>query len=157
MGQIQAYSTPKHIHRYRSMKGKGVVEREIDAITGGYVFCASFSEMNDPMEGLLSTSDMFPERRNGLSAEPSAISDYIAKLGVASFAETFDHEPMWAHYAGQFDGICICYNFMRLLDSITDGVFVRMNYSEQAPIIHRPNVEFQRWRGSHFPRRTIDG
>ncbi|WP_363793034.1 DUF2971 domain-containing protein [Mesorhizobium sp.] len=45
---------------------------------------------------------------------------------------------MWAHYAGQFNGICVAYDFKKLLGSLENGSFVRMNYSEQAPILGTP-------------------
>jgi hypothetical protein len=43
---------------------------------------------------------------------------------------------MWAHYADQFRGICIAYNFSTLRDGLADDItFARMFYNETVPTI----------------------
>jgi hypothetical protein len=57
-------------------------------------------------------------------------------LGIASFSEVFDHEPMWAHYASNFTGICVAYSFQKLMKQLPDEYeFIRMTYSEKPPIL----------------------
>jgi len=136
MAEIEIYSTPRRLYRYRSLtKGDGTssVERELDAIINSYIFCPTFNEMNDPMEGLLSPSKLFKNDLGVFQVKSKQVTNAMGALGIASFSETFDHEPMWAHYAGQFNGICVAYDFKKLLSSLDSGSFVRMNYSEQAP------------------------
>ncbi|MER8689902.1 DUF2971 domain-containing protein [Mesorhizobium sp. M1136] len=138
MAEIEIYSTPRRLYRYRSLMkadGKSSVERELDAIINSYILCPTFSEMNDPMEGLLSPSKIFKNDLEIFEVKSKQISTAMSKLGIASFSETYNHEPMWSHYAGQFNGICVAYDFKKLLSSLQTGAFVRMNYSEQAPIL----------------------
>jgi hypothetical protein len=93
--------------------------------------------MNDPMEGEHSLSRMLRD-----SGEAKTVArkfrKSMAKIGIASFSEIYDHELMWAHYADQFRGICIAYHFLRLRQSLPDGVeFVRMYYNEKNPTVGR--------------------
>jgi hypothetical protein len=58
------------------------------------------------------------------------------QTGICSFSEVYNHELMWAHYANQFNGICIAYDFYKLLKYLpNDAKFVRMFYSEVLPSV----------------------
>ena len=102
MATIKYYVRPQRLYRYRSLKH---LEREIDAIEDGYLFCAPYTELNDPMEGLFSSSHLLRESED-YRAIRNAIRENKAQIGMCSFSEVHDHELMWAHYADQFRGIC---------------------------------------------------
>jgi hypothetical protein len=84
------------LYRYRSLgirklpNGKvraerAIIERELNAVEQRFVFCSTYAEMNDPMEGLYASSQKVRER--------SDYSDFVRdvryeKLGIASFSET---------------------------------------------------------------------
>lgn len=132
MAKVRTYSTPSKLYRYRSIR-KLTIAREIEAITQGFL-CPKFSQMNDPMEGSHRQSVAY------LVKVPRdcrrAILDKRDKLGIASLSEVVDHEPMWAHYADQFKGICIEYSTQKLLSNLDDDVdLVRMAYNEEPPIL----------------------
>ncbi len=56
-----------------------------------------------------------------------AILNNKSQVRMCSFSEVHNHELMWAHYADQFRGICVAYNFSRLLRHLAENVtFVRM-------------------------------
>ena len=132
MAHIRSYVEPPQLYRYRPSEH---LDREIQASHEGYLFCAAFDDLNDPMEGLfassrrLRNSDRYHEIR-------TAIRDSKSHIGICSFSEVQNHELMWAHYASQFKGICIAYSLPRLLGSLANNVdFVRMYYNESVPII----------------------
>jgi hypothetical protein len=50
---IDLYVQPARLYRYRDLQK---FDRELEAIEQGYLFCASFTDLNDPMEGLFSSS-----------------------------------------------------------------------------------------------------
>jgi hypothetical protein len=109
----------------------------MDAIEERYVYCAAFGSLNDPMEGLFSTSRTVRESANHRAIRAS-IRENKANIGMCSFSEVYDHELMWAHYADQFRGICISYSLSKLLKGLPNDVhFVRMFYNETEPTIHR--------------------
>jgi hypothetical protein len=113
----------------------------MNAIRDGYLFCSPYMRLNDPMEGLFTSSDLL--RKSGdYRAIRDAIRDNKAQIGVCSFSEVYDHELMWAHYANQFKGICVSYSLSRLLKGLGEDVsFVRMYYDETVPTVHRTNKE----------------
>lgn len=119
--EIKIYAKPAHLHRYRPL-GE-YAKREIDALLNGYIYCPSYSDMNDPMEGAHRMSARFlnaPE-----SAKSQARVKYaFEKVGIASLSEVNDHEPMWAHYADEFQGMCVQYSLARLLHCLEDDIAI---------------------------------
>lgn len=133
MAIVKFYSTPPRLYRYRPLGEK--LEREIAAIKDGYIYCPRFSDMNDPMEGMHRESLAYIVKGRP-KKERQAIADEKAKLGIASLSEVYDHEPMWAHYADQFKGMCVAYTTSKLLKALPNEYdFVRMSYSEEPPVI----------------------
>jgi hypothetical protein len=136
MATIERYVQPPRLYRYRSPKE---LDRELEAIEEKYLYCAAFGSLNDPMEGLFSTSRTVRESDNHRAIRAS-IRENKANIGMCSFSEVHDHELMWAHYADQFRGICISYSLSKLLKGLPENVhFVRMFYNETEPTIHRTN------------------
>lgn len=135
---VENYVLPSSLYRYRSLEK---FDREIGAIEQAYVYCASFEEMNDPMEGLFNFSAL--AKKTGHDAKLRAeIRQHRSDIGLASFSETNDNELMWAHYANQFKGICIEYSFYQLRKSLPDDVeFVRLFYNEKVPTVGKNKKE----------------
>jgi hypothetical protein len=129
---------PPRLYRYRSLKK---FERELEALEQGYIFCAAYTTLNDPMEGVFHSSKVFRESDNYRDAR-RAIVDNKTQIGMSSFSEVHDHELMWAHYADQYRGICISYSFTKLLGELSDDVsFARMYYNETVPLVRHSRQE----------------
>ena len=136
---------PLRLYRYRPLpdtttrplSDTTTFKRELRTILKKYVFCAHIDQMNDPMEGSHRESALFQKSHSHakMLAEIVAVKD---TLGIAAFSEVFDHEPMWAHDANNFTGICVAYSFQKLLKQLPDEYeFIRMTYSEKPPILLR--------------------
>jgi len=131
---IQTYAPPSRLFRYRPITDLNLT-RELKAISEGYVFCPSYKEMNDPMEGAHAESAML-QKAKSYAVTVAQVTEAKGELGIASFSESNLSEPMWAHYANEFRGVCIGYNFKKLLNELpNDDVFVRMSYNEKAPVL----------------------
>jgi hypothetical protein len=138
MATIESYVQPPRLYRYRSLEE---FDRELQAIEEGYLYCAAYATLNDPMEGLFSSSQNLRESEDHRAIRAS-IADNKADLGMCSFSEVHNHELMWAHYADHFKGICISYSLSKLLKALPNGVnFVRMFYNETEPTIHRTDKD----------------
>jgi hypothetical protein len=136
LARIEIYATPSTLYRYRPLSDSTFV-RELNTILEKFVFCPLIKQMNDPMEGSHRESAMFRKSRF-YEKKLAGVLEAKAKLGVASFSEVFDHEPMWAHYASNFTGICVAYSFQKLLKQLPDEYeFIRMTYSERPPVLLR--------------------
>lgn len=133
MAEIKTYAKPIHLYRYRPLGSH--LKRELDAVVDHYIFCPSYQEMNDPMEGKYRTSLLFEESKNS-SKNKAEVERELGAMGIASMSEVYDHEPMWAHYAAEFSGMCVCYNLNRLLRGLPDTVSMsRVLYSEIEPVL----------------------
>ena len=131
MAKIETYARPALLYRYRSLGTRRtpsgtvradpmMIDRELEAIKRHYVYCPTYPEMNDPMEGIYAATLRVKEK--------SDYQDFVAdvqneklSLGIASFSETWDNELMWAHYADGFRGICIAYSVTKLLEGLNDA------------------------------------
>lgn len=133
MATIEIYAKPLNLYRYRPLGPK--LEQEVGALLGGYIFCPLFSEMNDPMEGSHRLSQRFSIGTSD-GKRQEAVDIALATTGIASMSEVSNDEPMWAHYAAQFGGMCVQYNVNALLRGLDDTMAItRMIYSELEPIL----------------------
>lgn len=134
MAEVRIYSTPPSLFRYRSIDGPKL-EQELEAIINRYIFCPLLSEMNDPMEGMHREALSYIGQPN-TRKDRKQIEEAKSRLGIASFSEVRDHQPMWAYYADQFKGICVQYSTRALLDQLASDVdLVRLAYNEVPPLI----------------------
>ena len=132
MAEVHVFAIPNTLYRYRSLAN---FERELETLQQNYIYCGDYSKLNDPMEGIFDLGSTLAETQASRSVK-QAISALTADVGIGSFCEAHDNELMWAHYADQFKGICIAYNFRQLLSELPDDVyFTRMNYAERMPIV----------------------
>src|SRR5437667_3269872 len=53
MATIESYVQPRRLYRYRSIAN---LDRELDSILKGYLYCSPYMKLNDPMEGLFTSS-----------------------------------------------------------------------------------------------------
>ena len=132
MASIQVFAQPNTLYRYRSLAN---LDREMQTLENNYIYCGEYSKLNDPMEGFFDLGSKLAQTPTARSIK-QAITAMTARVGIGSFCEAHDNELMWAHYADQFRGICIAYNFRNLLSELSDDVYVtRMHYTERMPVV----------------------
>jgi hypothetical protein len=127
--QIKTFE-PIYLYRYRPL-GEGHFHDEMSSIRDDYLWCSNFEALNDPMEGSYSSS-LNLTNHDRYRFVKDKIYDQKSAFGICSFSETHDNGPMWAHYADQFRGICIAYNFQELQRNLADQCsFVRILYGDE--------------------------
>jgi hypothetical protein len=141
MVQIIAPTLPRRLYRYRRLhsadkKGdsKEFQEREIKAIRENYLWFSEFHTLNDPMEGSFSLTPTAARVPDGSLISPE-VRDVMRQIGVCCFSDTFENDLMWAHYAGEYRGICVKYSAHDLRDGLPDVYAVRVQYDIQIPIL----------------------
>lgn len=125
---IQSYAVPLSLFRYRSLgasssEGKAnrnLLEREIGGLSKGEIFCPRYDELNDPMEGMYRAT-VLAKNKGNYTKLTNTIFDQKAALGIASLTESWNNDLMWAHYADQFYGICVRYDFKKMLSGLPEG------------------------------------
>lgn len=137
---IESLSLPPVLYRYRNLgdvsnrRGK-VLVRELDALETGTLWCGSYRNMNDAMEGLFQAGDEVRGHPDWRHARDIIRHDK-SQLGVACFSETADHPLMWAHYGNAFKGICVEYDFEGLRQVLPHGSsFAKVSYVDRIPDI----------------------
>jgi hypothetical protein len=134
MAQSKTFE-PRYLYRYRSLEKSEQLDWVISSIANKSLFCSGFKRLNDPMEGSYEASLRLKRLSDYPLIRDRIFGDKMA-LGVCSFSETNDNSVMWAHYADQFKGVCIEYDFMRLRRLLPDSAtFVRVSYNEQSIVV----------------------
>ena len=134
MASVRSFVKPLRLFRFRSLEE---IDRELSAIEHCYIHCSSYDDLNDPMEGLFSSSRTLKESE-GYRALRNEIRHTKREIGVCSFSEVHNHAAMWAYYADQYRGMCVSYSLTKLLKHLSRGVdFVRMAYVEEMPTVRR--------------------
>jgi hypothetical protein len=131
VAEIRTYVMPPKLYRYRSVDGPERLAQEMAAMEEGYLWCSSFRDMNDPMEGIYQAAATFksdPDFENRLK-------DILGRklgIGICSLSETATNELMWAHYADQFRGVCVEYDVAALLAALPREVdLVQVHYNDK--------------------------
>src|SRR5689334_11848304 len=129
MAEVQRPIVPNRLYRYRSLtRSDDAVDQEIESILEHYLFCSSFTRMNDPMEGFYRPSKAL----TGKSDYKDIIRDITnrkSSIGIACFSETYENVLMWAHYAGNYTGMCLAYSASDLLAGLPAHVsLVKLAY-----------------------------
>lgn len=140
MAKIETYARPITIYRYRPLSrskahnpraDEKLIEQEFEPLEQKYIYCSTYRQLNDPMEGFFNASQRV-QAREDYNDTVDLIRTQKLGLGIASFSETWDNELMWAHYGGAFAGICIGYSVTKLLDGLPeDHALARVAYGDR--------------------------
>jgi hypothetical protein len=136
MAEVEKPIVPTRLYRYRSLiRDENAVEQEIDSILQKYLFCSSFTRMNDPMEGFYRPSKVL-SGKSDYKDIVREITGIKSTVGISCFTETFENVLMWTHYAGNYTGMCLSYSSKELLAGLPHHVrLVRLAYVDEPPII----------------------
>lgn len=141
MAEVQRPILPSRLYRYRSLtRNADAIDQEIDAILQNYLFCSVFTRMNDPMEGFFRPSEII-EGESDYRYLVREITNRKSNIGIACFSETYENVLMWAHYAGNYTGMCLAYSTSDLVAGLSDQVsLVRLAYVDEPPLISPSHV-----------------
>jgi hypothetical protein len=107
--------------------------REIAAITEPYLWCSTFDRLNDPMEGFYRPSSRI-RRATNYDERIERVFDQKMNVGIASFSDNRNNELMWAHYAGNYSGICVAYRTTHLIAGLQRTVsLARIGCDDRLP------------------------
>ena len=115
-----------YFYKYRSLQN---LERFIDIIINRELYGATYSEMNDPMEGFFKYSS--EDSRNKIDS----IIEGKSKTYICSLSRKADIGLMWTHYADENKGCCI---ELQVTSTLWNRVDV--NYSRRIPQITENNT-----------------
>jgi Protein of unknown function (DUF2971) len=136
--QVDIPQLPTRLYRYRSItRSADALDEELSAIIEGYVYCADFTRLNDPMEGSYNPTSLLKGAKN-YKRTVERIKDRKVGLGIASFSEVKHGELMWTHYTGNHEGICVGYYSRNLVHALPhDAHVVRVGYFDAPPLVSK--------------------
>lgn len=134
MVQISAPTMPRRLYRYRNVEPPENLQRELKAIRENHLWCSRFDELNDPMEGVFGLTPTAARAADG-PLVPEEVRSVMQKMGVCCLSDSYENDVMWAHYAGEYRGICVKYSTHDLHDGLPDVCAVRVQYDIQIPIL----------------------
>ena len=122
----------KHIYKYRSYNN---IEYVLDIFENHRLYFPRKDELNDPLEGLCQPLyftymgiDYYAD--NGLEQPES--KQFFNQFRILSFSKFWNNMQMWAHYALNYNGICIDFN---VDDSFKDLREVQYTNRRYRPIV----------------------
>ena len=95
------------VYKYRSLASDQQLNYALDIIQNHRLYLASIDDLNDRLEGVY----MIPSGFAGsgyYTYEPHPLfKEALSRYRILSLSDSFNKVPMWAHYADNFNGICI--------------------------------------------------
>ena len=89
---------PMHFYKYRSLSN---IRYFLDILIFKRLYLASYSELNDPMEGAFRI-------QNGVDVSwLSLLRSEKNNIHICSLSKTYNSILMWSHYADSHKGCCI--------------------------------------------------
>lgn len=116
-------SVDNKLYKYKKIKSAKDIEFIYDILKKHRLYFPRYSELNDPLEGTvfaISPSEGYMGMTIPMNAgcEASIVTQFKEKYRILSFSANPFSPQMWAHYAGNFEGLCLCYNARDLLNRI---------------------------------------
>lgn len=103
---------PKLIFKYRSLENSLSLDRFFDIIENNRVFFANPTRLNDPFEARLPQISMGIAGCSYYTARDQLhpyIIDRINRTRVLALSESCFLPNMWAYYASEYKGVCLCF------------------------------------------------
>lgn len=132
---------PNLIFKYRSLVDERAKERFLDVVKNHRVFFANPTKLNDPFEGCLSNISM-GVAGSSIYAGRDQLHPYLVErinhTRVLALSEDCFSTDMWAHYASEYDGVCLCFRTDRAFSNIQKVQYSNENNSD---MIFSPSPE----------------
>jgi hypothetical protein len=87
-------------------RGPDQIQFALDIILNGRLYCANWTDLNDPMEGIFVPRSPV-DGGDDCKREVEQIIEEKKKLRVCSLSKTYNSHLLWAHYASGFSGLAI--------------------------------------------------
>lgn len=110
---------PQHLYKYVSLTTAVQISRLFDILMSHRLYFPRYTELNDPLEGAAIDIPSGGYAGNTIFKQEDTEDPFIGKLRaqyrILSLSEDPRSPQLWAHYAGNYTGACLCFR--------TDGKF----------------------------------
>lgn len=118
---------PKLIYKYKPIVQIDDLLRIIDIFRCNHIYLPTYRQLNDPLEG--SGFNIEIPGYTGMSIaiageeERSPIEERKMKYRILSLSKKCDSPQLWAHYANNYQGICLCFSTDKTFSSIREVAY----------------------------------
>lgn len=136
------------VYKYRSN-----YKRDISLLRRAKIFAPISEKLNDPFEGIVSSSIESELEELGIGSEilKNSVNGLLEKrntVGIYSLSKTYKEELLWAHYADAHRGFCLELDSQYLLDlyylnneNKNDANLIDIQYVKSSPIITLSDIK----------------
>ncbi|MBP3783814.1 MAG: DUF2971 domain-containing protein [Butyrivibrio sp.] len=125
---------PMFVYKYKSIDTKEDLIRLIDIVNNHRIYLPNYAQLNDPLEGEIINIELDGYMGCSLSLMADKEDKYVqackGEYKILSLSEKPDVSQLWAHYANNYEGVCLCFK--------TDGAFRKIQAVEYCD--NRENV-----------------
>lgn len=105
---------PDFIYKYKSINNQTDLDRLIELLDSNKIYAPLYNELNDPFEGQIVNIELcgYAGMTMSLAAddEDMVVRGYKDRYRLLSFSDSPVNPLLWAHYAGNYTGICLCFS-----------------------------------------------
>ncbi len=109
----------KHLYKYKSLNSISDLSRVLSIINESKIYMPTYDQLNDPLEGAGYNIILSPwagiQTFSTADVELPPIEKVKNKFRILSLSIDPISPQLWAHYANNYNGICLCFSM--------DGVF----------------------------------
>lgn len=122
---------PKLLYKYKSLESKKNLLHVLDIIDSGKIYLSDHDKVNDPLEGVGYNINI--KGWAGMSIQYYAdeelgpIEEMKNQFRILSLSENPQSPQLWAHYADNYKGICLCFTTQ---GSLSDACKVSYAYKK---------------------------
>ena len=113
---------PKFIYKYKSIESAIDLCRILDLAYNNRIYIPSYTELNDPLEGQVTDICVLGYAGIGMSRaadeEDVVVSSEKEKYKILSLSSNPCSPLLWANYANDYKGICLCFSTNKSFHSI---------------------------------------
>ncbi len=106
--------TPKYLYKYKGIRTKEDLIRIIDIIENHRIYMPKYDELNDPLEGQIVDIKLLgyagAEMMRAADKEDVVVKKFKKEYGIVSLTDTYNSPLLWAHYANDYEGVCLCFS-----------------------------------------------
>ena len=103
-------------YKYKPISNLVDLERLFEIIRNKRIYLPRFNQLNDPFESYaykVVTLTCGSTLQTNLLRRSFSANVYFEKYGILSLTKDCTNQTMWAMYANQFSGVCICFEGLK--------------------------------------------
>lgn len=107
----QDKKVPEYLYKYKSCSEEKDINRILEIIEKNRIYVPKRIQLNDPLEGYILDNINFAIMGNWYyqcqNRSSVLVEDILNEYRILSLSAKCDNPVMWAHYAGNYSGVCL--------------------------------------------------